>query len=50
MPPAKKRKSKGISTGYNPKTGKDGYTRSVKPKKPKGNYASSWAQKFEKGR
>jgi hypothetical protein len=42
-----KRKSRGISTGYDPKTGKVGYTRSVKPKKPKSaNYASSWASSF----
>jgi len=49
MAAAKKRKrSRGISTGYNPKTGKIGYTRSVKPRKPSGNYASGWAAKFAK--
>lgn len=42
-----KRRGRGISTGYDPKTGKVGYTRSVKPKKPeRANYASSWAERF----
>lgn len=45
---AAKKRSRGISTGYDPKTGKVGYARSVKPKAPsKANYASTWAHKFE---
>jgi hypothetical protein len=45
--PAKKKRSRGISTGYDPKTGKVGYSRSVGKKKPPANYASSWAKKYE---
>lgn len=38
-----KKTSRGISTGYNPETGKVGYTKSVKPKAPKhANYASKF--------